>query len=43
MKYLWRQGLKNDPGLDPVEKQIQDCEKAMWYIRSYIVDLKGTK
>jgi hypothetical protein len=43
MKYLWRQGLKNDPGLDPVEKQIQDCEKAIWYIQSYIDDLKGTK
>lgn len=41
MKYLWRQGLKNENGLDPVEKQIQDCEKAIWYIQSYINDLKG--
>lgn len=41
MKYLWRQGLKDEAGLDPVEKQIQDCEKAIWYIQSYINDLKG--
>lgn len=41
MKYLWRQGLKDEKGLDPVEKQIQDCEKAIWYIQSYIKDLKG--
>lgn len=41
MKYLWRQGLKDEKGLDPVEKQIQDCEKAIWYIQSYINDLKG--
>ena len=43
MKYLWRQGLKDEVGLDPVEKQVQDCEKAIWYIQSYINDLKGTK
>jgi hypothetical protein len=43
IKYLWRQGIKTEQGMDSVEKQIQDCEKAMWYIRSYIVDLKGTK
>lgn len=43
MKYLWRQGLKDDPSLDPVEKQIQDCEKAIWYINSFIDDLKGKK
>lgn len=43
MKYLWRQGLKNDAGLDAVSKQIQDCEKAVWYIQSYINDLKGPK
>lgn len=40
MKYLWRQGLKDEVGLDPVAKQIQDCEKAIWYIQSYINDLK---
>lgn len=40
MKYLWRQGLKDEKGLDPVEKQIQDCEKAIWYINSFINDLK---
>jgi hypothetical protein len=43
MKYLWRQGLKDEVGLDPVEKQVQDCEKAIWYIQSYIKDLKGIK
>jgi len=40
MKYLWRQGLKDEVGLDSVEKQIQDCEKAVWYIQSFIDDLK---
>lgn len=40
MKYLWRQGLKDEMGLDSVEKQIQDCEKAIWYIQSFIDDLK---
>jgi len=43
MKYLWRQGLKDEVGLDSVEKQIQDCEKAVWYITSFINDLKGIK
>jgi len=40
MKYLWRQGLKDEKGLDVVEKQIEDCEKAIWYIQSFIGDLK---
>jgi hypothetical protein len=40
MKYLWRQGLKSEQGLEPAEKQIQDCEKAIWYINSFINDLK---
>lgn len=41
MKYLWRQGLKNDSGMSDVEKQIEDCKKAIWYINSFIDDLKG--
>jgi len=41
MKYLWRQGLKDEKGLDPVEKQIQDCKKAIWYINNFIEDLEG--
>lgn len=32
IKYLWRTGLKTEEGLDAREKQIQDMEKAIWYI-----------
>lgn len=43
MKYLWRQGLKSEVGMDTVEKQIEDCEKAIWYIQSFVTDLKDEK
>lgn len=43
MKYLWRQGLKESVGLDPIDKQIQDCKKAVWYINSFINDLENKK
>lgn len=40
IKYLWRAGLKDDASLDSVEKQIQDLEKAKWYIDDKIAQLK---
>lgn len=36
IKYMWRQGLKVDSNKDPVEKQIEDCEKSIWYIKRHI-------
>lgn len=36
IKYLWRQGLKQEQGLDPIQKQVEDCQKAIWYINDHI-------
>lgn len=41
IKYLWRNGLKTEEGMDPVEKQIEDLEKAIWYINDEIKTLKA--
>jgi len=44
IKYLWRAGLKQsgirEPGQDT--KQIEDLEKARWYIADEIARLRGT-
>ena len=36
IKYLWRAGLKREHGMDPVHKQVEDCQKAIWYIQDHI-------
>lgn len=36
IKYLWRNGLKNDCGRNPIDKQIEDLKKAIWYINDQI-------
>jgi len=36
IKYLWRQGLKKEDGMDDLQKQVEDCQKAMWCIGDYI-------
>lgn len=41
IKYLWRAGLKQEQGMDDKEKEIQDLEKAIWYIKDRINQLKG--
>lgn len=41
IKYLWRAGLKQEQGMDDKEKEIQDLEKAIWYIKDRIKQLKG--
>lgn len=41
MKYLWRAGLKKHPTQDDVAKEIEDLEKAKWYIDNKIALLKG--
>ena len=43
IKYLWRAGLKKEQGLSDVEKEIEDCKKAIWYINDHIRHLKTPK
>jgi hypothetical protein len=31
-KYLWRAGLKHEDGMDDRDKEIEDLQKAKWYI-----------
>lgn len=40
IKYLWRAGLKSEQGLSDKEKQIEDLQKAIWYIQDEIKQLK---
>ena len=40
IKYLWRAGLKMDADKSSVQKEIEDCEKAIWYIKRHIECLK---
>ena len=35
IKYLWRAGLKNEVGKEDTEKEIEDLNKALWYIFDY--------
>lgn len=43
IKYLWRAGLKKEADKEMVEKQVEDLEKAAWYVQREIarVKLKG--
>ena len=41
IKYLWRAGLKKEAALSDVEKEIEDLEKAKFYIDDRISYLKG--
>lgn len=43
IKYLWRAGLKKEQGLSDIEKEIEDCKKAIWYINDHIKHLKTPK
>lgn len=40
IKYLWRCGLKPEDGISAQEKEIEDCEKAVFYIQDHIAELK---
>lgn len=40
IKYLWRAGLKHENGMTDVDKEIEDLEKAIWYIQDRIKQLK---
>lgn len=41
IKYLWRAGLKKDISLEDKQKEIEDLEKSIWYIKDRINQLKG--
>lgn len=41
IKYLWRAGLKQEVGKSDVTKEIEDLEKAKWYIDDRINQLKA--
>ena len=36
IKYLWRAGLKSEEGMEDTDKQIEDLNKAIWYIKDEI-------
>ena len=43
IKYLWRAGLKQEVGKSDVTKEIEDLEKAKWYIDDRIKQLKASQ
>ena len=40
IKYLWRAGLKTEEGISDKNKEIEDLQKANWYITDRINQLK---
>ena len=42
-KYLWRAGLKKEANITDIDKEIEDLEKAIWYINDRISELKDIK
>lgn len=43
IKYLWRAGTKEERGKSNVEKEIEDLQKAVWYINDRIKQLNNEK
>lgn len=41
LKYIWRAGLKQEQGISPTDKQIEDLQKAAFYIQDEIQFLKS--
>ena len=39
IKYLWRAGLKHEEGMDDRDKEIEDLQKAKWYINDRLAVL----
>ena len=39
LKYLWRAGLKDEEGMTQRQKEIEDCRKAIWYLRDYMTNV----
>lgn len=42
IKYLWRNGLKDEPGTPAKVKQVEDLRKAIWYIEDEIKRIEGS-
>jgi hypothetical protein len=42
IKYLWRAGLKKDASLADKQKEIEDLEKAIFYIKDRIKQIKDS-
>ena len=40
LKYLLRSGKKSEAGYDATEKEIEDLEKAIWYLRREVKRIK---
>lgn len=40
IKYLWRAGLKKEEGYADIQKEIEDLEKAVFYINDRIKQLR---
>ena len=36
IKYIWRAGLKSEEGMEDTDKQVEDLNKAIWYIQDEI-------
>ena len=43
IKYLWRAGHKTEADTTAIDKQIEDLQKAIWYINDEIATLKKMK
>ena len=43
IKYLWRAGLKKDGTLADIDKEIEDVQKAAWYVQRHLENLKKKK
>lgn len=41
IKYLWRAGLKKDAALTNKQKEIEDLNKAIWFIKDRIKELEN--
>lgn len=43
IKYTWRAGLKKDAALKDIDKEIEDLEKAQWYLMDRVKQLRLKK
>lgn len=43
VKYISRAGKKIDNGRNMIDKEIEDLQKAIWYINRRILELENTK
>lgn len=41
IKYLWRAGRKHETGMNDTEKEVEDLQKAVFYINDEINKLKN--